>query len=217
MSWNLFFGTMRQRRVGLFWYSVGLVVYSWVMCWYWPLIGDEYQKLVDTLPPQFIQAFAGTDVDFSTLGGYFQAEYLGLMWIAIVGSAVILYASKAIGSEIGNGTMELLLSQPISRVRFVVTRIIGFVAYTAVVAAATFVPIAIFGPHYDIDLSTKTHVLLFLSGTVFMLAIGGVAFLLSALSRDGGKPASITAGLLGAMWIMHAVAQLADWADTLEP
>lgn len=217
MSWNLFVGTMKQRGTALFWYAFTLVLYSWVMVWYWPLMGDSYSELVDTLPPEMLQAFAGGEVDLGTLGGFFQVEYLGLMWMGIVASAVILFASKAIATEISTGTMELLLAQPISRVRFALTRIATLVVFVGVLSAATFVPIVVFGPSYDIELSAKAFWLLLASGSLFMLAVGGIAFMLSAVMRDGGKPAAITGGLFGAMWVLHAMAALADFADKLEP
>lgn len=217
MSWNLFLGTMKQRRSALLWYSVTLVCYSWMMVWYWPLMGEEYQKLVETMPPELMKAFAGGDVDMGTLGGFFQVEYLGLMWMGIVASAVILYASKAIAGEVSTGTMELLLTQPISRVRFVFTRIAAFAVFVFGLSAATFVPIVVLGPTYEIELSSEVFWLLFATGSLFMLAVGGIAFMLSAMMRDGGKPAAITGGLFGAMWILHAMSALADFADAFEP
>lgn len=217
MSWNLFLGTLKQRGTALFWYAITLVAYSWMMVWYWPLMGDSYAELVDTLPPEMLQAFAGGAVDMGTLGGFFQVEYLGLMWMGIVASAVILFASRAIAGEISNGTMELLLTQPISRMRFILTRIATLVVYVVALSAATFVPIVILGPSYEIELSARVFWLLLASGSLFMLAIGGIAFMFSAIMRDGGKPAAITGGLFGIMWILHAMAALADFADALEP
>ncbi len=216
MSLNLYFGTLRQRRVGLFWFAAGLVAYSWMMVWYWPLLGDEYLKLVETMPPELLAAFVGSEVDLGTLGGFFQGEYLGLMWIAIVSSAMIAYSSKAIAGEIAVGTMELLLAQPISRLRFVLTRAAGLVTYAAALAVASFAPIQLLGPSYDINLPVRTIALLYASGSLFMLAVGGFAFMLSAAMRDGSRPAAITGSLIGVMWVLQAISQLADFAKDLE-
>jgi len=217
VNWRLLVGTLRQRRWGLLWFSIGLVSYSWLMVWYWPLVGQQLGELVKSFPRELITAFAGSDVDITTLGGFFQTEYLGLMWIAIVASAVILYAGRAIAGEISNGTMELLLTQPISRLRFALTRAVGLVVIVLVLAVATFLPIRVLGPAYDVDLSTKTLLLLSGSGELLMLAIGGLAFLVSALSREAGRPGAIVGGLLGVMWVGHTLAAFSDFADALEP
>lgn len=217
MSLNLLLGTLRQRGQALFWFAFTLVAYGWMMVWYWPLMGESYSKIIESMPPEFIQAFAGADVDLTTLGGFMQTEYLGIMWIGIVASALILFASKMVSSEIGSGTMELLLTQPISRIRFIITRILALLACVGVLSVATVAPIQLLGPGYDIDLPAKTYLLLYATSILFMTAIGGFAFLVSAASRDGGKPAAITGGLLGVMWVLHAIAGLADFADSLEP
>lgn len=216
-SLNLFLGTLRQRWLSLFWFVFTLVAYGWMMAWYWPLMGESYSELIESMPPELIQAFAGADVDLATLGGFMQTEYLGIMWIGIVGSALILFSAKAIAGEIGAGTMELLLSQPISRMKLVLVRIAALFTWVIVLALATVAPIQVFGPAYDIDLPMRRYVLLYLAAIVFMLAVGGIAFLVSAATRDGGKPAAVTGGLLGVMWVIHAIAGLADFAEALEP
>ncbi len=217
MSLNLLLGTLRQRSQALFWYVFTLVAYGWMMVWYWPLMGDSYSQIIESMPPELIRAFAGANVDLTTVGGFMQTEYLGIMWIGIVGSAVILFAAKAVAGEIGSGTMELLLTQPISRLRFILTRIAALVVWVVSLALATVLPIQILGPGYDIDLPGRTYLLLFLTSSLFMLAIGGIALLISSATRDGAKPAAITGGLLGVMWVLHAISSLADFADSLEP
>lgn len=209
---------MHQRRWHLFWFTISLAAFSWVMVWFWPQMGGaEYEQLIESMPPEMIALFGDSELSIASLGGFFQTEYLGLMWIVIVASALIGYASKAIAGEIGNGSMELLLSQPISRAQFILTRMAGLLTYVIALAAATFVPIQIFGPAYDIDLSSKTFWLLFGLGSLFMLAVGAFAFMLSALSRDGGRPTAIASGLLAAMWIGSFLAQVSDFADAFEP
>ncbi|MDA3936391.1 MAG: ABC transporter permease subunit [Actinomycetota bacterium] len=218
MSWTLFKGTMHQRRWHLFWFSASLVAFSWMMVWFWPQMGGaDYAQLIETMPQEMIALFGDADISIASLGGFFQTEYLGLMWIVIVASAVIGYASKSVATEIGNGTMELLLSQPLSRSKFILTRMAGLFAYVLTISAATFVPIQIFGPGYDIDLSAETFWMLFGLGALFMLAIGSFAFMLSALSRDGGRPVAITSAMIAAMWIGAFLVQVSDFADALEP
>jgi len=51
MSWTLLRGTLHQNRVSIFWFSFGLVLYSWMMTWFYPEIGgDQYAELVETMP-----------------------------------------------------------------------------------------------------------------------------------------------------------------------
>lgn len=218
MSWTLLKGTLHQRRAGMFWFCVGLVFYSWLMVWFWPKMGGaRYAKIAEGLPKQVLQMFGGKDVSFASLGGFFQTEYLGLMWMLIVASAVIAYAVRAFAGEIGDGTLELLLAQPVSRVRFAIVRVLGLVFYAVLLAVSTFVPILVFGPRYDIHLSAATFWSLMALGTLFMLAVGGVGMLASAGARDGGKPAAIASGLLVTMWVLDLVSSFSKAADLFTP
>lgn len=218
MSWTLLRGTYHQRRNAMFWFSFGLVFYSWLMTWFWPQMGgNEYAKMVENFPPEVLQLFGGTEISFASLGGYFQMEYLGLMWMLIVASALILFAVKAFSGEIASGTMEFVLAQPISRARFAITRVIALVGYALLLALATFVPIQIFGPHYDVVLSAATFWKLFAFGSAFMIAVGGFSLLLSSFFRDGGKPGSIAAGVLVLLWVADLVSNVSKFAEWFDP
>lgn len=218
MSWTLFRATLHQRRTSIFWFSFGLVCYAWMMTWFWPQMGgDTYAGMLESLPPEFLALFGGTDVPFASLGGYFQVEYLGLMWILIVAAAVILFAGKAFSGEVAAGTMEFVLAQPISRARFAITRVVSLVGYCALLAAASFVPIQVFGPRYEIDLSAETFWTLCALGFVFMLAVGGIAMLLSAFARGTGLPGAVSAGLLVVMWVLDLIAGVSEFAEAFDP
>lgn len=217
MSWTLMRATLHQHRTSIFWFVVGLVSYAWVMTWFYPSIGEEYGKMIETFPPELLAVFGGSEVPFASLGGYFQTEYLGIMWILIVASAVIVYASRAFAGEIAAGTMEFTLSQPVSRSKVAVTRVGVLVLYALALSAASFVPLKVFGPAYDIHLEWDTLWALMALGALFMLAVGGFAMMLSAVLRGGGKPGAIAAGVLGTMWVADLLSGSSRLAEALDP
>jgi len=217
MSWTLFKATMHQHRTAIFWFAVGLVSYAWMMTWFYPTIGAEYGKLIETFPPEVLAVFGGSEVPFSSLGGYFQTDYLGIMWILIVSAAVIIFASRAFAGEIAIGTMEFVLSQPVSRLKVALTRAAVLIGYAIVLAAASFVPLEVFGPEYDINLGWDVTWALMAFGTLFILAVGGFAMLLSTSFRGGGKPGGIAAGVLGGLWIADLLSGASEVAEALEP
>lgn len=218
MSWSILRATLRQRRTSIMWYTISLVAYSWLMVWFYPQIGGgQYADLIESMPPEMLAILGGTQVDFATLGGYFQTEYLGLMWMLIVASALIIFASKAFAGEISAGTMEFVLAQPVTRVRLALTRVVALVCYVLVLTAATFVPIAVFGPTYDIELGATTFWTLCAFGALFMLAVGGLALLLSSMLRDGGRAGGIAAGVMGVFWVADLVSNFSEAAEVLDP
>ena len=217
MSRTLFRATLHQHRTSMFWFAVGLVSYAWMMTWFYPTIGEEYGKLIETFPPELLAIFGGSEVPFASLGGYFQTEYLGIMWILIVSAAVIIYASRSFAGEIAAGTMEFVLSHPVSRVQVALTRVAVLVVYAVVLAAASFVPLEVFGPAYDINLGWDVLWVLMAFGVLFILAVGGFAMMLSAIFKGSGRPGAIAAGVLGTLWIADLLSGASEIAGALDP
>ncbi len=217
MSWTLLRATFHQRRSSVFWFCISLVLYSWMMVWFWDQMGSTYTQMLENYPPEMLALFGGNDVSFATLGGFFQVEYLGLMWMIIIASAVVIFAVRAFAGEIGNGTMELVLAQPVSRSQVAVTRVVAFIVYAVLLNVATFVPIQLFGSSYGIELSGGVFWTVSALGLLFTLAIGGFAMLLSSMFRDGGKPAAIASGVLLLFWIADMVANVSEAAEFFDP
>ncbi len=218
MSWHLFKTTLYQRRTALLWYSVGLAFYSAFIVWYFPYMSQaDLKELISSMPKELLAFFSGRSLSIFTFGGFLAIEYLGFMWILIASAAVMTFALKSYAGEIAAGTMELLLAQPISRRAVAVSRSAALAVYVIVLVLATVVPIQLTAEAYDIAYEAG-HLWLFAGvGTLLLLAIGGVAMLAAAASRESGKPAGVLGGILGVMWLLHVLAENADWANALEP
>jgi ABC-2 type transport system permease protein len=217
MSWPLFRAAFHQRRTAIFWYCVSLVLYAWMTMWFWGEMGPTLAKMMESYPKEVLVLFGGDKVPFASAGGFMQVEFLGLMWIIIIASAVLVFAVRAFASDIGSGTMELVLAQPVSRVRVAVTRIVALVVYVLALNLATFLPLRLLGPTYDIDLGWEGFLVLFALGTLFSLAIGGLGMAFSAMFRDGGKPVAITSGILLVFWLADMIANVSEAAEVLDP
>jgi ABC-2 type transport system permease protein len=217
VSWTLLRGTLHQRRTSIFWFCFSLLLYSWMMVWFWDQMGSVYSNMLKDYPQEVLALFGGNEVAFASMGGFFQVEYLGLMWMIIIASAVVLFAAKAFSGEIGAGTMELLLAQPLSRTTVAVTRVVAFIGYALLLNAFTFVPIQLFGRPYGIELSGEVFWTVSALGLLFTLAIGGLAMLLSSMFRDSGKPVALASGVLLLFWIADMVANVSEAAGFFDP
>lgn len=218
MSWTLVKAALRQRRWALLWYAVGLVVYSYFIVWFWPKMQKmDYTAILEQMPPELMAMFGDPSQMIDTFGGFAQTEFLGIMWIFICGAAIILYASKALAGDVDSHTMEVVLSQPVSRTTVVVSRAVGIVVFALVLSLATFLPMQILGPSHDIDLPFKTYLQLYAFSMLFLLAIGFSTYAFSALSRDAGRAAGIAAGILALMWFGDFLATASEFADALKP
>lgn len=217
MSWTLLRATFHQRRTAIFWYCTSLVLYAWMTLWFWGEMGSALSKMMDSYPAEVLALFGGNEVSFATAGGFLQVEFLGLMWIIIIASALIHFAVKAFSGEIGTGTMELIVAQPTSRVTVAVTRVVALVGYVVLLNLATFLPLLVFGPTYGVDIDAEAFLTLFALGSLFSLAIGGIGMLLSSMFRDGGKPTAIASAVLFTFWLADMIANVSEAAEFVDP
>ena len=219
MSWTIIRASLQQRRTSLMWYVIGLASYSWFIVWYYPqFAGNEefFEQIMSLMTPEMMAAFGAADLNIGSLGGFLGVEYLSLIWVIIVGAAIISFAAKSIASEVESGTMELTLAQPVSRVRVALSRYAGMVVYALALNLSTVVPIWLACRVYDVEFETEAMLLLLAMGTLVTLAIGGFAFMVSAFAKGGGKVAAVSAGMLGAMWLANFIAAVNENTEFLD-
>lgn len=218
MSWTVLRANLHLRRVSLFWYSFGLACYGWFIVAFFPLIEEsvDYMRMVEEMfTDEMMAVFGGTGLDFTTLGGFLGVEYLSMIWIFIIAAAVITFAAGALGGAVDDGTMELTLAQPVSRTQIAVSRYLALAAYAGVLNLTTAATLYLPGLVHDVDVPLDAAALLFAIGWVVTMAIGGFAYLVSALSSGSGRVIGVSLGAVAAMWLADVLGNISDKADWL--
>ncbi len=218
MNWTMFKASLELRRASLVWYAIGLTAYGWMMVAFYPIIETniDYQAMIEQVfTPEMMAAFGGAGIEFSTLGGFMAIEYLTLIWVFIIAAAVITFIAGALGGAVEDGTMEVTLSQPVSRSTVALTSYLGMATYSAILSFVTVATIYLPGFLHDVDVPLDAMALLFVVGTLMSLAIGGLAFFISAVSSGKGRTIGITLGVLVAMYLADVLGNLSDKAEWL--
>jgi ABC-2 type transport system permease protein len=218
MSWAVFRSMLQLRRTSLLWYSFGLALYGWFIVAFFPLIEDnlEYMEVFETVfTDEMMAIFGAAGLNFATFGGFVTVEYLGLIWIFIVAAAVITFAAGALGGAVEDGTMELTLAQPVSRMQVVLTRYLALAVYAGILNLVTVATIYLPGLLHGVDVPLDGMALLFLIGWVVTMAIGGFAYAVSAFSSGGGRTVGVSLGVLAAMWLADVLGNISERFDWL--
>jgi ABC-2 type transport system permease protein len=202
--------TWRANRLRLAVVTVALTIWGMLMPIIFDAFGVQFQDLLDSgaFPSQFAQ-FGGGDI-FSLTG----AVALGFVHPIAVGLNLIFatgFATTAVAGERQRGTLEVLLSRPLSR---------RVVYATLALAGAVFIGIAIagltFGSWFGAAITGRTAELgagnlplLWLNGALLYWALGAIG-LLASVSFDRLTPAiSLTLAvvlvsnfleILGSLW-----------------
>jgi len=138
--------------------------------------------------------------------------------LALGAAAAIIFATRAVAGEIENGVMELLLSQPVSRNRYLSGQIIF--AFVALAGLSLFGILGTFlgGKIYNVPL--------FSGPTLFQLALNyfllqtvwyGIALLVSVHAREAGRVAIIGFLLALISYLISVIGKLWNNATFLLP
>ncbi len=218
MNLALLAHTWRSNRWRLLIVTAALVVWGSLMPVVYDAFGVQFQGMFDSgaIPPQFAQ-FGGGDI-FSLTGavalGFVHPIAVGLNLVFAVG-----FTAAAVAGERQRGTLEVLLSRPISRRRLYATlAFAGAVAIGVTVAGMTagaFIGSALVGRTAELGVANLP--LLWFNGTLMYWAIGAIA-LLASVAFDRLTPAlGVTLAIVLVSYFLDVLGSLWPDAKGLQP
>lgn len=211
--WTIFWRTIKDRRMLILIYTLSSVALLWMYIALFPSFKDQsasLEQLIKNYPESFMKAFNFDIKSFNTIEGFLSTEQYSFVWPLIVAFMMIGFAGAALAGEIEKGTIELLLSQPISRAKLFIGRYLAglfmlliFVFFS--VFAATPLSAA-----YGIDFLAPNFTKLAVLALIFGLAIFGIAYMLSSIFSDKGKVFFISGVILVIMYVLNILSSIKD-------
>jgi ABC-2 type transport system permease protein len=160
--------------------------------------------LMNSFPEELLIAFGMTDMDWSTILGFFGLVFVFSQICLAVQAAN--YGVGLVSIEETEWTADFLLSKPVGRTRIMTSKLLAAITSLAitqaVVWASSFAFIAIFreGQEYQV----KPIVLLLLSMAIFQLFFLTVGMVISLLMKRVRNVLPISMGLVFGLYILNA-------------
>lgn len=208
--------TFWQRRWSTVWWCAGVAAFIILNLAFYPAVRDQANELNKSFEqiPQSAKAFITDTGDFLSPEGYLSSQVFYLMLPMLLGVLAISLGSSLIAKEENDGTIELLLSRPVSRAKLLAAKAAtGFLVLLAV-GAASLITVVIMGWLVDIEVPLGNIALVTLLCTLFALALGNIAFYMSAIGRRGRLASIGVAALVGlGGYIITSLTSLASWLE----
>ena len=210
--------TWRAQRTRVAIISVALVVWSSLMPVIYATFGRQMQSLIESgIVPQAFLRIMG-----SSVFGLEAAVALGVGHpIAIVLQLVypLGFAALAIAGERQNGTLEVLLSRPVSRRSVFATLLLAILGIAAVTTAATVAGTVIGSAMYGLtgELDAGREALLYLNMVLLLAAIAGIALAASASFDRPGPAIGITLAIVLFGYVLEILGQMWPDAEVIQP
>ncbi|MFV1858033.1 MAG: ABC transporter permease subunit [Anaerolineales bacterium] len=214
---SVFGKTLFDMRRGLIWWSIGLVLTNLMIVLVFPSIEESSAALteyMDNLPPAMLALF-GDIQNFTTMEGYLGLELFSFFLPALTLGFGIAYGGSAIGSEEDSGTLDVLLSYPISR-RSVLTQKFGALSvFALLVLVASTIGLLLGVAMVDSTVDAANLAAAVLNVGLLTLVFGTMTLALTGLGLNRGAASGIAAGLAAVTFLMNTLAPLADLPDAV--
>ena len=199
-AWSLFAAGMPALYVALY-----------------PSFGEAkvMQEFIDQLPEAYRALFASTGLDLSTAEGYLNIELFSFVGPLLLLAVGIALGAGATASEEESGTADLLLANPVRRWRVVAEKGAAMLLWTAVVAAAIWVGVAVAAAGFGVDLHLERVAAALGACALLGMAYGGVAMTVGALLARRMAAFAVSLVLAVVAYFVNALAPLItgmeDW------
>lgn len=200
-----------DHKLGITLTTLGLVFLQWTVINLYPIFKEMGVGKVTTDSPAAFQAFFGTsELSFSSLEGIFRGEYLTLSFVIIVAGYLIALVTSEFTKETENGTMESLLSLPVSRATVVGYKYVNITLLTAYFTVVGIVPFLLLAMVNDFEFSGKAFLVVGVLSFLFFWALASLTAALSVFFSERNKPVFIVLFILGYGYILNTLAQAFD-------
>lgn len=206
---------LRERRPIIGW-AVGVALIALITLASWPAIGDsadDFSEMMDELP-EAITAFFGEGIADFSAAGIVGSRLYGTIGLALFVSYAISRGARAIAGEEGDGTLELLVVQPISRRAIAIDKVVAMLVGLAGLVLLELVILVIAMPLVDLSFGAGeiagATIGLYLLSAMF----GALAFAVGASTGRRVAAVGVAGGTAGGLFLLAGFGAL---VDSLEP
>ena len=211
----IFWRTIKDRRIVLLIYCLGIVGFLWMYVGMFPSFADkkeQFNQLMQYYPKELMQAFGVTEITqiFSSLENFLAMEQFSIVWPIVVIALAVSIGGASIAGEIEAGTIETLLELPVSRIKIFFAKYLAGLVLLAIFTAVSVFAVIPLAAAYHVDYQTSHYVTTFVIGLLFAWAIMSLAFFFSVVFNSKGKAYFIPVGILIAMYVLKILSSLKD-------
>jgi ABC-2 type transport system permease protein len=215
---DVFGKTLRDLRWPTFWVALGMGV----MTGYFALLFPTYSSLFDfdemlaKMGPA-AKLLGATVGDASSLIGFLHIELFSMILPAAIVAFAAGMSSGFTAGEESRGTIDVLLSYPVSRRRLVLEKWLAVMIGSVVTVVAVWVcaeaGAVLSSSSLPADRLAEALVMLLLLGWAF----AALALAISAATGNRGASIGITVALLVGMYLVDALANIVDGLNVIRP
>lgn len=211
--WSVIKATVYARRWSMLFWCLGLVAFIWLELGVYSSVSSQAAQLdqvLQKLPGTFRSLFGAQDL-FSPVG-YMNSHLYYLLVPLMFSFLTIGLGSSLIAREESEGTLELLLSRPISRGKLILAKALGGLFVSVIVGGVTALATAGIVKAINYPMPAKNVLFATLLSMLLALMFGSIAFCAAAFGRWGRGASLAIAALVGlGSYIISSLESSVHW------
>ncbi len=221
MNGSVFMKTVSERWRATTVYVLGLLGYMLMLTAVYPTFRKMLaakSELLESYPKGFLKLFGVKSLDASSFSNYITLELLGFIWVVIMAAFVIAFARQMVAGELHDGTLELLLSQPIKRWKVLTSEGLVLLGGIVVLVVTTIVGVFAFGSAFASSggIRYAGYAAFLPVGICLAAAIAGYSVLFSVLLNDPRRAVMASVGLTLFFYLIHFAASYSKIVEKID-
>jgi ABC-2 type transport system permease protein len=208
--------TLARERHGLVGWLIGIGLLGLVTSGSWPSVegsSEELGQVLDNLPDA-LTAFFGEGIASFSAAGIVGSRLFGTIGLALFIGFAVSRGASAIAGEEQDGTLELIVTQPVSRTAVAVDKVVAAGLALAVLVLAQMLLLLVMMPLVGLDFAVA-HVVGASAGLYLLAGLfGALAFATGAATGNRALAVGVGAGSAAGLFLLSGLGGL---VEALEP
>lgn len=214
--WGSIAGRMiSDRRRSLLFWTLGVIFLNLIMAAAYPSIrdtGDEFDAYIESLPEGLQETFGLTGTSIASPEGYLTSQLYSNMYPIVLLILAIGLAAWAVAGSESDGTLEMTLANPVTRVRVAVERLVGMVLIVVWVMVASTLALVLIAPAVGLDDGLPWWGVWSagLQSVMFALVIAALSFAVGAVTGSKGLAIAVGSAVAVLGFLLQALSSVAE-------
>ncbi len=206
--------TLWQRRWSTFWWAFGISVFMVISLAFYPTFRDQAAQINQALShlPETAKSLLSDTNSFTTPEDFLSGRVFYLMLPLLLSIMSIMIGSSLIAVEEDSGTIELILSKPVSRWKLLAAKALAGIIILSAVSIAALFSALIIGHLVHIGVSVLNIEVATLFAVILSLLFGALAFAITTFGRSARTASAGAAAFIAlGSYVVSSLAGVVSW------
>jgi ABC-2 type transport system permease protein len=192
-----------------------LIFMGWaaMYCGMYPAFEDSLLEMQSSMGEDFWFFSGGQDM--ASFDGFLNLELYQIFWLLILAIIIAFVSASIVAKEIEQKTIDLFMSNPVSRKQLVFEKFLGLIPMTIIINIAVLISVAGTTILINESLNFSNLIILHLVSIVYFIAILSIGILVSVIINEKMRASIIMIALLVGMYIFQSLSLMSSNVEAL--